>query len=414
MQDIESIVESIKTQLADYGLSSGTINMQYYSIYKPIINLHHKIGVSEYSEEIVADFFDEYKKRLEAHTVTQSYFSTVRRSIQHLDSCSKTGIVDFAPYKRPMKIIPSPNHLQMVNDCLKDLNIGDEKNVNLQMRHFFCFMEQKISENEPVTDDLVRKFIIEECSKYTGSIGSILRAVRIITTYLKTKGLMVGTTDYTAFTPKAPRTKMQVPYSPKEVESILDALGTTAIEIRNKAMLLLGYDCGLRAVDIIKLTFEDIDWDKGEIAIIQSKTTTPLWVPIHPTTMNAVADYILKVRPTSDYRTVFLTVTRPYRPFASSSRLSVMMAELSKKVGIKLVQRRAFHGVRRSFAINLAEADVPLEMISQMLGHRSFSTDRQYLTFNRKQTSICAMGFDLVPLTSECYASGELQGGELE
>jgi len=222
---------------------------------------------------------------------------------------------------------------------------------------------------------------------------------------------MTGTADYTAFTPKAPRTKMQVPYSPEEVEAMLDALGTTAIDVRNKAMLLLGYDSGLRAGDIIKLTLDDIDWSKGEVAIVQGKTAEPLWLPIHPTTMNAVADYILKARPMSEYRTVFLTVARPYRPLASGSSLSVMMAELSKKVGIELVPGRAFHGVRRSFAINLAEADVPLETISQMLGHKDFSTDRQYLTFNRTQTSMCAMGFELVPLASEYYLSDVSQTG---
>jgi len=411
MQDIESIVESVKILLADYGLSPGTIDMQYYAIYKPVINRHHEIGVSEYSEEIVATFFDEYKERLEAHTVTRSYFSTVRRSIQHLDSCAKTGVVDFTPFERPFQIIPSPAHLRMVNDCLEGQNIGDEKNVNLQMRHFFCFMEQRIPEDEPITDELVREFILEECSKYSGSIGCILRAVRIIVPYLRTKGLMTGTADYTAFTPKAPRTKMQVPYSPEEVEAMLDALGTTAIDVRNKAMLLLGYDSGLRAGDIIKLTLDDIDWSKGEVAIVQGKTAEPLWLPIHPTTMNAVADYILKARPMSEYRTVFLTVARPYRPLASGSSLSVMMAELSKKVGIELVPGRAFHGVRRSFAINLAEADVPLETISQMLGHKDFSTDRQYLTFNRTQTSMCAMGFELVPLASEYYLSDVSQTG---
>lgn len=395
-------------QMKSYGLSAGTIRMQYYGIFKPLINLHITAGQPVYSSEIVSHFFGSYEDRLITGTVTQSHFTTVKRAIQFLDSCACTGIVDFSPSIKPIKVVPSECHLQMTNECIQSINGLNEREgrrIGLFIRHFFCFMEQRISDNVSITDALVRYFIVEACAKYEGSIGYIMRAVRYITPYLRSKGFMEGNTDYRAFTPKAPPTRMQVPYSPDEMKALLSATDSTPLGMRNKAMLLLGYGDGLRAIDIIRLTLDDIDWHKGELHIIQSKTSKPLKLTMNPTTMNAVADYILKARPESSLRTVFLTVTRPYRPLASSSRLSIMMVELSQKAGVDIISKRAFHGVRRSFAVNLAEADVPLATISQMMGHTEFSSDRQYLTFNRRQTGFCAMGFDLVPITSKCYVS---------
>lgn len=414
MKPINDIVNETMRQMETYGLSAGTIRMQYYGIFKPLINLHATAGQPAYSSEIIGRFFSSYEDRLAAGTVTQSHFATVKRAIQFLDSCASTGTVDFSYAIRPIKVIPSDCHMLMVNECIqgiKGLSSREGKNIGLYMRHFFCFMEQKIPDSSPVTDSLVREFILEACAKYEGSIGYIMRAVRCITAYLRSKGLMGGDTDYKAFTPKAPRTKMQVPYSPDEVEAMLGATDPTPLGMRNRAMLLLGYGDGLRAIDIIRLTLDDIDWRKGELQIVQSKTSEPLKLTMNPTTMNAVADYILKARPESSLRTVFLTVTKPYRPLASSSRLSVMMVELSEKAGVEIIPGRAFHGVRRSFAVNLAEADVPLATISQMMGHTGFSSDRQYLTFSREQTGFCAMGFDLVPVTSECYISDAFPKG---
>ena len=414
MNNIDNIVEEVIKQMTDYGLSTATINMQYYGILKPILNLHHKHGLSAYSAKLVSDFLENYERRLETNAVTYSHLTTVRRTIQFLSSCANTGIVDFSYRKKSIKIAPSDYYLQLVDECLQGINAGNKghkQNIGIYMKHFFCFMERNVPQDASITDEIVRKFIIEACSKYEGSIGYIMRAVRELVAFLRTKGLMEGNVDYRAFTPKAPRTKMLMPYSAQEIEALLSVTDSTQIGMRNKAMLLLGYGDGLRAIDIIRLTLDDIDWRKGELRIVQSKTAKPVQLTMNPTTMNAVADYILKARPKSSLKTVFLTVSPPYRPLASSSRLSVMMKELSEKSGVAIIPKRAFHGLRRSFAINLAEADVPLTTISQMLGHTDFSSDRQYLTFNKEQTNFCAMDFRLVPITAGIYFSDNMQIG---
>ena len=59
---------------------------------------------------------------------------------------------------------------------------------------------------------------------------------------------------------------------------------------------------------------------------------------------------------------------------------------------------RSFHSIRRAFATELSIAEVPLTSVSQMLGHLSIDSDRPYLSFNRRQTLLCATGFCEIPL----------------
>ena len=65
---------------------------------------------------------------------------------------------------------------------------------------------------------------------------------------------------------------------------------------------------------------------------------------------------------------------------------------------------RAFHSLRRSFATELSVAGVPLETISQLLGHRRIDEDKPYLSYNREQIAFCAMNFDEIPLEGGIYA----------
>ncbi|CCQ95091.1 hypothetical protein CULT_2290006 [[Clostridium] ultunense Esp] len=39
-----------------------------------------------------------------------------------------------------------------------------------------------------------------------------------------------------------------------------------------------------------------------------------------------------------------------------------------------------------------------------MLGHKNIDSDKPYLSFNRNQMSLCAMGFEDIPLKEGVYA----------
>ena len=413
--EIVRLVDSVLEQEKEYGHSQNTMNFNYYAIYKPIINLHLKASTPSYSQKIVDSFNQLQSDRVKNGEISQSYFQDLRRAIRLLESNAHNGTVDFSFKQRPLEIVPSEKHMKLINECIENISSGDKNSLSLFMRHFFCFIEDKnIPDDAIVTDSEIREFIITYSAKYSGSIDCIMRAVKELSSFLRKKGMLEGVTDYKVFKPKPSPLKLLPFFESSEVERMLNAIDTgTSIGLRERALILLLYGTGLRAIDIISLKRTDFDWKNANVRLVQSKTSHPIKLPLNPTTMNAVADYILEGRPDCDYPEVFLTTVKPYRPLASSSTVYATIKKLSELAGIPMIPKRGSHGFRRSRSVNLAEADVSVDMVSELEGRRNLSCENRYLTFNRKQTSFCAMDFSLVPVAASCYIATEnREGGE--
>ena len=191
----------------------------------------------------------------------------------------------------------------------------------------------------------------------------------------------------------------------KAVSSINTA---TPKGLRDYAIMLLAFDTGLRGVDIRSLCLEDIDWESGFLNLKQSKTGVPLRLPLSGIVMNAIADYILTGRPESDYREIFLTVKGLVKPLTKRRySFTGLCDKYFTQAKINKIPGRGFHSLRRSFATELSEAGVPIETISQLLGHKSIEEDKPYLSYNREQIAFCAIGFDEIPITNGIYAGGD-------
>ena len=55
----------------------------------------------------------------------------------------------------------------------------------------------------------------------------------------------------------------------------------------------------------------------------------------------------------------------------------------------------------------MSNAGVPLETISQMLGHRNTDEDKPYLTYNRDKISFLTFDFSLIPIIAGYYMEKE-------
>lgn len=81
-----------------------------------------------------------------------------------------------------------------------------------------------------------------------------------------------------------------------------------------------------------------------------------------------------------------------------------MIDKYCRLAGVEKKPYRAFHSLRRAFGTELAEAEVPVTSISQMLGHSDMSSGKAYLSFNRTQTALCSADFSEVPISKGIYA----------
>lgn len=128
-------------------------------------------------------------------------------------------------------------------------------------------------------------------------MGYIIMSLHLITDYFKKHEIADIKADFSMFRMKYASQKLIGPYTKDEISKILKAVDiTTELGKRDKGILLLAFDTGLRAIDISKLKLQDIDWKNAMIHIIQSKTEKPLSLPLHASIMNTVAHYILEAR----------------------------------------------------------------------------------------------------------------------
>jgi len=164
------------------------------------------------------------------------------------------------------------------------------------------------------------------------------------------------------------------------VEKLLGSVDrSTPLGKRDYPMLLLAARYGLRSGDIRKLRIENIHWREQRIVLIQSKTQQPLELPLLADVDEALTDYLRHSRPSCDAREIFLRHMRPIAPFANGNSHWAMMARAVRAAGITNREpRRGFHLLRHSLATHLLGHGVPIEVISDVLGHSSVETTRRY------------------------------------
>lgn len=419
-QSIEEIVDGTMQKMRVYGLSESTVQQYYRGFFKGIIQYCHVHGDGSYTRNLLDILLQDAEKRLKDGLIRQHHYRSIIRTIHYLNSYAGTGEVDFKKLVQGKKYIPFKTHLELIDQILEGtgLNVNFKYKLHCNMRHFFCFIEALGIEITHLTDGGVREFIHEAAKTNRGSMEYITYSVNLICRYLKDNRLANLSGDFHYLVPKANPVRLISPYTQDEISRMIQAIDPSTITAkRDKALLLTAFNTGLRGIDIVRLKLTDIDWKKGEIRIVQSKTQNPLTIPLNGTVMNAVADYILGERPNCNFCEVFVRAISPRVPLKGTSALDGIVEKLCLKSGVVKKPYRSFHSIRRAFATELSIAEVPLTTVSQMLGHKSIDSDRPYLSFNRQQTSFCATGFYEIPLNRGIYAGlkqNELDNGSIE
>jgi len=406
-QKLPELIVSLLSGIRKYGIKEISVK-QYETICRQIKKFADEKGLDEYTQE----FADEYEAYVtgesDGNGISLGYLSVIKRILRLLGTLAQNGEVDFKPNYIRKKYIVSDSAQELVEDILNYYGLIGEtrKEMSTLFRHLFSDVEKKGSVPESITDSILMDFLTNELKKTNnGTMARSLRAIKYISDYLKIHGLEHLEMDFNQLKVKNSRVRAIPPYTQEEIRKILDSVDTSTNEgLRDYAILLLAYDTGLRSVDIRTLCLPDIDWNNSRVLINQSKTSKSLILPLNGHTMNAIADYILLARPECDYNEVFLNIKNPIKPMDKRYHcFSNLMTKYCKKAGVEKIPKRSFHSLRRSFATGLSAAGVPVETISQMLGHKDINAGKPYLSYNRKQISFCAIGFDEIPIRCGIY-----------
>jgi site-specific recombinase XerD len=163
---------------------------------------------------------------------------------------------------------------------------------------------------------------------------------------------------------------------PEDLERVIAACdGSTAHGIRDKAIVLLLARLGLRAGDVANLQLHDIDWAQGTFRVM-GKSRREAKLPLPQDVGDAILDYLDRARPSVKTPYVFIRVIAPWTPI---TRYVVQHAagEAIQRAGVKTPSLGA-HVLRHSAATALLRQGASLQVIGEILRHRSVETTAHY------------------------------------
>src|SRR6266700_7519794 len=153
-----------------------------------------------------------------------------------------------------------------------------------------------------------------------------------------------------------------------------------ATSLKVRTLLSLGYGCGLRAGEVVRLKVKHIDRAQNIIRIEQSKGRKDRNVMLSPE-MLALLRQWWKVRPTRWDASVppqerwLFPGRKPDQPL-TTRQLNRLFHETADGAGIR--KRVCLHSLRHSFATHLLERGADIRIIQALLGHDKLDTTARY------------------------------------
>ena len=264
----------------------------------------------------------------------------------------------------------------------------------LYLSRFFAFLNTKnVMSLDTVTVPIVLEFLKSLSSFGKPTINSIMRTVRYYLKYCHDNGIMHEELFSKLPNPHYNRqSRLPSTYTKDEVRKTLDTIDMgNPCGIRDYAIILLIARLGLRSSDVANLRFSNIDWESDRIRLTQVKTGNPLELPLLSDVGEAIINYLKNARPKTESDHVFIRVQPPYTEFRSGA-VGALVHEHLLRAGIHLEGRKTgSHALRHSLASRLLEHEIPLPVISEILGHVNTQTTMTYLRIDINELKKCAL-----------------------
>lgn len=170
--------------------------------------------------------------------------------------------------------------------------------------------------------------------------------------------------------------KIPMVMSPDETKMLL----AVASSLKARILLSLGYGCGLRAGEVVRLKVKHIDRAQKIIRIEQSKGRKDRNVMLSPETLDLLRQW-WKARPSwhdagtpMEERWLFPGLRRG-KPM-TTRQLSRLFHKAADAAGTK--KGVTLHALRHSFATHLLERGTDIRIIQALLGHDKLDTTARY------------------------------------
>ena len=251
------------------------------------------------------------------------------------------------------------------------------------LRQWLCFCERTGEEPCPPSPESVAAFRLELASEGRAR-STQQRAVAAIRSWIRFVEMEEGREEDLPL-PELPRKTRKEPrvLNEAEIERLLVACrGPRPLDLRDRAIVEMGYGCGLRASELCGLELLDLDFE-ARLLRTRGKGNKMRVVPFLGETARSVRLYLDSARPELNRRgepRVFLS--RLGRPLRREDLWRILRR---RGAAAGIARSRLYpHILRHSFATHLLARGMDMRTLQEMLGHASIMTTQVYAHFDRE------------------------------
>lgn len=175
---------------------------------------------------------------------------------------------------------------------------------------------------------------------------------------------------------KSPK-KLQIPFSEKEVDLVLNQLTYTADfdGMRDKLVIDLFYTTGIRRAELIALKLQDVDLSNHTIKVLGKRNKERI-IPLLPVVEAQVGTYLIeraRLQTITDSAYFFLLQKGVKLNNSFVYRLiNYYFSNVSEKV------KKSPHILRHTFATHLLNNGADINSVKELLGHSSLASTQVY------------------------------------
>lgn len=241
--------------------------------------------------------------------------------------------------------------------------------ITLNMFMDYCGRDLDIDELDIILFKSYQMYLDSEKDIKRVSVQTYARAVRVLYRYLYFEDLI----DIDVNKLKLMKSKREtiLPLTDAELSKLISCFNMDYwLDIRDRLICQLMFDCGLRRGEIVNLKVSDISIHKSTM-IINGKGSKQRIVPFGLCTKQLICNYISYIPSGSKY--FFINNDGSH---ITSNTIKKLFVRLKKKSGIN---RLYPHLLRHTFATNYIYNGGNLEVLRVLLGHSSITITQIYL-----------------------------------
>src|SRR5665648_221259 len=396
---VEFILESLEAQ----GQAPGTLKnyKNSFSVFEKFLN---EQGISKIDEDVCLEYIH-FKTGRKLHSFNEKILdSSINRRMKPLHLLQMymdTGEFLYHPRKIKEPFL-SPEGFRneydlFVEECIRRDYANATLNSNVQkVQYFLIYLDSvHVSSSDEITLDHIGDFIATYDTSAVKYVGTILYVLRNYLSFLYQNGFICC--NFSSMLPKIRVMRnSSIPYAWKK-EDVMKLLNAIDREDpkgkRDYAVILMIIRLGLRISDIRSMKLSSLNWNRKTVSLSMQKTKQPIELPLIDDIGWAVIDYLRNGRPSTACENLFVSHRPPYKAFGETETFHKSMHSYMVKAGIKvpLNEHNGMHSLRSTLARNMLEAQAPLLVISETLGHQNINTTSIYLKIDIGGLRKCAL-----------------------